>query len=180
MLWVLCCCGLLGQAWGQSFATPLSPRTASYDMEVYLDVEAKRVNARQTLVFVNPSSDTIRNMRFHMYYNAWKNNKTDFFTESGRIPRTKSEEEIEQCIWSWVEVTKVVDVKGNDLSSRMRYVQPDNDNTHDDTVLELLLEVPVMPYETYTLEMEWESQIPPLMIRTGFSKDYFFMVQLFH
>ena len=165
------------QAWGQSFATPLSPRTASYEMEVYLDVEAKKVNARQTLVFTNPSADTIWNMRFHMYYNAWKNNKTDFFTESGRIPRTKDQKEIAECIWSWVEVTKVLDEQGNDLSGSMRYVQPDNDNTNDDTVLDLLLEVPVMPYETYTLEMDWESQIPPLMIRTGYSKDYFFMVQ---
>lgn len=176
---VFLCWLLGGQAWGQSFATPLSPRTASYTMEVYLDVEAKKVSARQTLVFINPSADTIRNMRFHMYYNAWKNNKTDFFTESGRIPRTKDQEEIEQCIWSWVEVTKVVDAQGNELSSGMRYVQPDNDNTNDDTVLDLPLEVPVMPYETYTLEMEWESQIPPLMIRTGYSKDYFFMVQWF-
>lgn len=175
----LWCCLLGGQAWAQSFATPLSPRTASYNMEVYLDVEAKKVNARQTLVFINPSSDTIRNMRFHMYYNAWKNNKTDFFTESGRIPRTKDQEEIEQCIWSWVEVTKVLDAQGNDLSAGMRYVQPDNDNTNDDTVLDLVLEEPVLPYATYTLEMEWASQIPPLMIRTGYSKDYFFMVQWF-
>ncbi|MGH1435577.1 MAG: hypothetical protein ACRBG0_14105, partial [Lewinella sp.] len=110
------------QAWGQSFATPLSPRTASYEMEVYLDVEAKKVNARQTLVFTNPSADTIWNMRFHMYYNAWKNNKTDFFTESGRIPRTKDQKEIAECIWSWVEVTKVLDEQGNDLSGSMRYV----------------------------------------------------------
>ena len=166
-----------GLAWGQHFAEPLSPRTASYEMEIYLDTELKQVSAKQYLVFKNPSADTIHNMRFHMYYNAWKNNKTDFFTETGRIPRTKPQEEIDACIWSWVEVTKVVDEAGNDLTSALRYVQPDDDNVNDHTVLDLALTEPVMPYASYRLEMDWHSQIPPLMIRTGYSKDYFFMVQ---
>ncbi len=161
----------------QAFAEPLSPRTASYDMDIYLDAENKQVRAQQTLIFTNPSADTIYNMRFHMYYNAWKNNKTDFFTETGRIPRTKPQNEIDDCIWSWVEVTKVVDEAGNDLSDRLSYVQPDDDNVNDHTVLDLQLEEPVMPFATYRLEMDWHSQIPPLMIRTGYSKDYFFMVQ---
>ncbi|MEO0728348.1 MAG: M1 family metallopeptidase [Bacteroidota bacterium] len=161
----------------QSFPEPLSPRTASYDMDIFLDVENKQVQAKQRLTFINPSADTLHNMRFHMYYNAWKNNKTDFFTETVRIPRTKPQDEIEDCIWSWIEVTKVVDEQGNDLTAKLQYVQPDGDNVNDHTVLDLQLTEPVLPYATYRLEMDWQSQIPPLMIRTGFSKDYFFMVQ---
>lgn len=161
----------------QEFEEPLSPRTASYDMRILLDTENKQVSAQQTLIFTNPSADTIYNMRFHMYYNAWKNNKTDFFTETGRIPRTKPQNEIDDCIWSWIEVTKVVDEAGNDLSDRLSYVQPDDDNVNDHTVLDIQLKEPILPHATYRLEMDWHSQIPPLMIRTGYSKDYFFMVQ---
>lgn len=171
-----CFSGVL-DAQDKRFDEALSARTASYNMEVVLDVEQKQVRATQTLIFTNPSADTIRNMRFHMYYNAWKNNQTDFYLETGRIPRTKPQEEIDECIWSWVEVTKVIDEQGNNLSGKLQYVQPDDENENDHTVLNLDLEVPVMPYQTYRLEMEWLSQIPPLMIRTGYSKDYFFMVQ---
>lgn len=175
LLCLLCCSWVWAKA--QAFVEPLSPRTANYDMDIYLDTENKQVRAKQVLTFTNPSGDTITNMRFHMYYNAWKNNKTDFFTETGRIPRTKPQDEIDNCIWSWVEVTKVMDEAGNDLSDRLSYVQPDDENVNDHTVLDLQLVEPVMPYATYRLEMDWESQIPPLMIRTGYSKDYFFMVQ---
>ena len=177
LLVLTCLLGAALQLPAQVFPEPLSPRTASYDMDIFLDVENKQVRAQQTLIFTNPSADTIWNMRFHMYYNAWKNNKTDFFTETGRIPRTKPQDEIDNCIWSWVEVTKVTDEQGNDLSEQMSYVQPDDDNVNDHTVLDLQLTEPVLPYATYRLEMDWESQIPPLMIRTGYSKDYFFMVQ---
>ncbi len=160
-------------------AQPWSPRTASYDMAIALDTARHQVRARQTLVFTNPSEDTIRNMRFHMYYNAWKNNYTDFFTEDSRIPRTKPQAEVDACTWSWVKVTRATDPQGNDLTARLRYVQPDNDNTNDHTVLDVPLAVPVLPHQTYRLEMEWLSQIPPLMIRTGYARDYYFMVQWF-
>ncbi|MEZ4983806.1 MAG: M1 family metallopeptidase [Saprospiraceae bacterium] len=157
----------------------LSPRTASYDMEVWLDTLNRKVKATQTLYFTNPSTDTIRDMRFHMYYNAWKNNQTDFFKEASRIPRTKSQDEIDNCIWSWTAVRTIHDEAGNDLSQRQRFVQPDNDNTFDHTVMHLDLVEPVLPGQTYRLEMEWEAQIPPLMIRTGYNRDYYFMVQWF-
>lgn len=167
--------------WGvtiaQSFPEPLSPRTASYDMNVVLDVDNKQVHAEQSLFFTNPSSDTIWSMQFHMYYNAWKNNKTDFFTESSRIPRTKPKDEIERCEWSWIEVVEVKDSLGNDLTNNMAFIQPDDDNIYDQTVLEIKLKEPVLPFQTYRLDMKWESQIPHLLVRTGYSKDFYFMVQ---
>lgn len=159
--------------WGQ----PLSPRTASYDMQLSLDTEQHRVEARQTLTFTNPSADTIWTMPFHMYYNAFKNNKTTFLTGALGVPISKPQEAIDNGEWAWITVKKVVDGQGNDLTAAMRYIQPDDGNPDDHTVLEVRLEEPILPYASYRLEMEWASQVPQLMIRTGYSRDFYFMAQ---
>lgn len=153
----------------------LSPRTANFDIRIHLDDENKQIRATQQLTFVNPSADTIWSMPFHMYYNAFKNNQTVFMTRGGRIPRNKSEEDLENCTWGWIEVTSVTDEQGHTLEKR--YIRPDLPNEQDETVLEVLLVEPILPFASYTLQMEWRSQIPKLMIRTGYNQNYFFMAQ---
>jgi len=86
---------------------------------------------------------------------------------------------VEDCGWGWVDVTAVKDEYGNDLSPGMRYIQPDDDNTEDQTVLSIPLVQPVLPYDSIRIEMDWESKIPKTMARTGYNKEYFFMAQWF-
>jgi hypothetical protein len=155
----------------------LSPRTASYDIELQLDTALHQINARQTLTFKNPSGDTLYTMPFHMYYNAFKNNQTTFNTGASRIPRNKSEAAILDCEWSWIEVQEVKDKDGQVLSTR--YIQPDDGNIYDHTVLEVQLKEPILPFAEYQLQMRWHSQIPKAMIRTGYNRDYYFMAQWF-
>jgi hypothetical protein len=157
------------------FAEPLSSRIANYVIDLTLDTINHQINASQVLTFHNPSGDTIYTMPFHMYYNAFKNNQTSFLTETARIPRTKPEEDIVNCEWPWIEVLEVKDEYGNLLSSK--YIQPDNDNTNDHSVLEVRLDKPIMPYETCKLVMQWHSHIPKALVRTGYSRDYYFMAQ---
>lgn len=156
------------------FPEPLSPRTSNYDIQLFLDTEKKQVKASQTVTFNNPSSDTIWTMPFHMYYNAFKNNRSNFNTGSSGIPRDIPENEIKNCIWGWVEVMSVKD--GNTLLES-EYIQPDDDNERDHTVLEVRLQEPILPNGSKTLEMEWISQIPKAKARTGYSRDFYFMVQ---
>lgn len=166
---------LFGQYEG--FSQPLSARTSNYDMKIKLDTENNKIQAEQTVTFTNPSDDTIWTMPFHMYYNAFKNNKTTFYTGATRIPRSKPQEEIDNCIWGWIEVLDIVDEAGNDLTEKMKYVQYDDGNQNDHTVLEVRLKNPVLPRGKAELKMKWESQIPKLFIRTGYNKDFYFMAQ---
>ncbi len=161
--------------YGQRFEEPLSARTDNYDIQLFLDTDKKQVKANQTVTFRNPSADTIRTMPFHMYYNAFKNNRSNFNTGYSGIPRDIPQEEKENGIWGWVEVLSVKNEQGEPLESR--YIQPDDDNVNDHTVLEVVLEKPIPPFGTKTLEMEWHSQVPKAKARTGYNKDYFFMVQ---
>ncbi len=157
------------------FPSPLSPRTSSYNIQLKLDTDQKKVYAQQKVTFKNPSSDTIWTLPFHMYYNAFKNNKTTFNTGYSAIPRAIPEDEIKNGIWGWIEVKEIKDSKGNSLT--FDYVQPDNLNKDDHTVLDVKLVEPVLPYDEVSLDMDWHSQIPKSKARTGYSRDFFFMVQ---
>ncbi|WP_264791726.1 M1 family metallopeptidase [Aureispira anguillae] len=177
LLIILLCIGVTASTQDKKFSTPLSPRTANYTIQLNLDTHKKQVQATQVLTFNNPSSDTIWTMPFHMYYNAFKNNKSTFMTEANGLMSTKSEEDIQQGLWSWIKILTVEDEQGNNLIDSLHFVAVDDANPNDHTVLELRLKTPILPYQSYELEMSWLSQIPKTAIRTGYSRDYFFMVQ---
>ena len=60
----------------QSQTEALSPRTANYLMDIKLDPETKMLEGHTVLTWNNPSQDTIRELQFHLYYNAFKNTQT--------------------------------------------------------------------------------------------------------
>ncbi len=160
-------------SWSQQ---ALSPRTASYDIAVELDVEQKKVYGKQTLYWKNPSQDTITELQYHLYHNAFKNSKTTFMRERD-FDLLDAEEA--DCNWSYIDVQRIQDEYGNDLKSRMEFIQPDDGNEFDQTVLRVPLITPIMPGDSIKVELDWVGKIPKIRPRTGYNKDYYFMVQWF-
>lgn len=65
------------------FSSPLSPHLANYQIDVTLDPVSKKIKGQETLTWRNPSNDVIRELRFHLYLNAFRNEKSTFMRESG-------------------------------------------------------------------------------------------------
>lgn len=168
-------------AWGQPpmFDPPLSPRIANYDIEVELDAEGKKLYGKEVLVWNNPSQDTIRELRFHLYLNAFRNAQSTFMQGRGRIDNTVSERDLEACIWGGIDVNKIQVLGGIDLTEAMQIIAPDDGNTEDRTVLLVPLKEPVLPRSSLSLEIDFTAKIPEIMARTGYNGDYYFMAQWF-
>jgi len=162
-------------AWGQEV---LSSRIANYTIDLTLDVDQKQVNAVQTIVWQNTSNTPVTELQFHLYYNAFKNSESTFMQE-GSIGGGLSSASIENCDWGWIQVQSIVDSSGIELIGDAIYIQPDDDNDKDQTVLRIPLRSSVLPGQSATFDLKWHSQIPKIMPRTGYNKDYFFMVQWF-
>ncbi len=160
-----------------AFAQPLSPRTANYIIQAKLDVDTKQISASQELTFNNPSADTIRELQFHLYYNAFKNTLSTFYTDQDRISQFGNFEDSEQCTWSWIEVNEINDPNGLDLSDKMKFISPDDANPNDQTVLSIPLIEPIMPFASSTFNLKWKSKIPNIRPRTGYNKDFYHFVQ---
>ena len=157
---------------------PLSNLVANYDMDIFLDVENKKIDASTKLTWKNISSDTIMELYFHLYYNAFKNAKSTFFKERG-VPQWLTTDIDQECGWGWSHITEFKDGMGNDLSSRMYYVQPDDNNKDDQTVLRVDLTEPIYPGESHVFNFKWQAKVPKTMPRTGYNKDFYFFAQWF-
>ena len=80
---------------------PHSPRIANYDMQIKLDTENKHLISHTKMLWKNPSADTIRDLQFHLYYNAFKNTESTFFKERGMPSLFKKSLEEEENIMPW-------------------------------------------------------------------------------
>ena len=54
----------------------ISPRNANYSIDVRLDTEQRKLEGREVLTWRNNSTLTTSELKFHLYYNAWKNTKS--------------------------------------------------------------------------------------------------------
>jgi len=172
----------LAEPTGAVIGSP-SPRNANYSIDVRLDPERRTLTGREVLTWRNISSVTTTELRFHLYYNAWKNTESTWMRERllalGPGLHGRSED-----AWGWIELTAVRllgagDTPPIDLTERARHLSPDDGNLDDQTVLAVPLPQPVAPGDTVNLEIEWTSRIPRTFARTGAIDDYFFIAQWF-
>lgn len=150
---------------------------ANYVMDIDLDWETKTLDCKTVLTWKNISDEPISELQFHLYYNAFKNTNSTFLSNRTGLRLLDSEED--ECRWSWSEIRKFQDQDGHVLTDSMSYIQPDDGNPFDQTVLSVKLKKPVLPGEVQSFEFEWEAKIPKIMPRTGHNKEYLFMVQWF-
>ncbi|HTP81128.1 MAG TPA: M1 family metallopeptidase [Bacteroidota bacterium] len=158
------------------FPKPLSPRNANYTISVVLDAQKKTLTGKETLIWRNISRDRIRELRFHLYLNAFKNTRSTFLVESGGQLRGVG---MEAGGWGWIDVQRMRVANGEDLTSRIEFIHPDDDNTQDQTVIRVPLREPVLPNHTIALDIDFTARLPHVFARTGYDHDYFMVGQWF-
>ncbi len=171
--------------------TPLSDRIVSYKIDVTLDPDARTLHGKQQLTWRNPDSSPVDELQFHLYLNAFRDSTSTFMVESGGRHRGFSASGPNK--WGGIEIDRMVRVTNAsgdrtvstldrepvDLTDSIRFIQPDDNNADDRTVVSVPLERPVEPGELITLDIEFTSVLPRVMARTGweFNEDgsLFFM-----
>lgn len=166
---------LFAQGPPKMFEAPLSPRTANYTIQATLDTEAKTITAIEDILWRNPSQDTIHEMFFHMYLNAFSNTASSFIKEAGNRFLTGSITQRQPIQWGWVHCDSLFDAAGNEITENFVYVQPDDQNTDDKTVAKLTLRRPILPNDSIRLRMHFTSKMPEVLVRTGYSEDDFYL-----
>ena len=155
----------------------LSTRTASYDIEVSLDPEKKTLTGKQTLTWTNPSDDVITELRFHMYLNAFRDEKSTFIKESGGRLRG---DKMEKGAYGNIDITGIRVRNGENLLPSMQFEQPDDLNLNDKTVMSVRLSNPLKARQTIVLDISFKARLPKVFARTGWAEgDYFLAGQWF-
>ena len=161
------------------FQNPLSPRNAGYDMDVILNPETKIIDGFETLHWRNISNDIINELQFHLYLNAFKNTKSTFIKESGGQLRGISLNENSDSSWGWIDIQSMKIENGEDLTNKIKYIHPDDDNIYDKTVISVPLSRGIRPEETVNINIKFKSKLPQIFARSGYAGNYFLVGQWF-
>ena len=182
----------------------LSPRNASYDIDVTLNHGARRLNGRATIRWRNISVNPTSELQFHLDWNAWRNTESTWLRERRLAGNTTPPRD---DAWGSIDVTRLrVRRPGRlegeagadsrpapqteaanaesrpdwiDLTSQQRFLAPDDGNAADRTVMGVALPFAVQPQDTIDIEVAWNGKIPRPFARTGYIDDYYFIAQWF-
>ena len=161
------------------FSQQLSPRITTYRIKATLNAQTKTVDGNMLLTWKNPSNDTVGTLQFHLYLNAFKNTESTFFKESGGQLRGMQIDRSKAINWGRIDILKMTTGQNEDLTHRISFIHPDDDNVNDRTVIEVPLDKPVLPGETISLNIEFRSKLPKVFARTGFNNNFFLVAQWF-
>lgn len=150
-----------------------SEEVVHYKIKAKLLHEEKMVKGKEVIIWKNFTSNPTSEIYLHLYLNAFRNELSTFMREAG-IGRFKRKD-IE---WGFCEI-KELKINGSDLKGELQYVQPDDGNIYDRTLAKIPLGYPVNPGESLTISIVFESKLPKVIARSGYSRDFFMIAQWF-
>lgn len=159
---------------------PLSVRVVAYQIDARLDPARKTIEATEALTYRNLTGQPQQTFPFHLYLNAFQP-KSTFMTEV-RMDGTRGtgpEEGWNPKHYGAIEVRSLTVDGMGDLTSQMQFIQPDDHNADDHTVFQITLPKPVLPNALVTFRMVFHDQLPEVVARTGYKRDFFMVGQWF-
>src|SRR3954466_725964 len=119
-------------------ASARSPRNASYAITARLDPGSRTIAGSEILTWRNTSTIAATTLRFHLYYNAWRNNASTWMRERRRFGNRPPDDDYAPSDWGWIDLTNIrvigIDGAAGDLTNQLRYIAPDDGNAADRTV----------------------------------------------
>jgi hypothetical protein len=156
-------------------STALSVRVVAYKIDAKLDPAKKIITATETLTYHNLTGQPQQTFPFHMYLNAFHPQST-WVTEAGRDhPGDDWKPESTGSI----TVDHIVVTGMGDVTSKIQFIHPDDDNAADRTVMQITLPKPVPPGADVQFVMSFTDKLPQVVARTGYIRDFFMVGQWF-
>jgi len=169
-------------AWGgprTGHEATLSDRVVSYRIQARLDPEKHTVDGQQQLTWRNRSDRPVSAVFLHLYLNAFEGQGSTFFTERGVLAAhggSRGVAEVKKGEWGHIDLGNV-DQDGAPL--KWRYVHPDGGPATDHTVVRIDLAQAVPAGASVTLDMNFHSQLPRVIERTGYVGKFHLVGQWF-
>ncbi len=159
----------------------VSERQVSYAIEVRLDPETRTLQGHERVSWRNPDRVPVGELQFHLYLNGFRDMRSTFMRESGGRHRGFTGGGDDP--WGGIVITRMRLADSDaatDLTDHIRFIQPDDGNPDDQTVISVELPQAVQPGETVTLDLDFEATLPRIFARTGWARkpdgSLFFMV----
>jgi hypothetical protein len=157
----------------------LSTRVVAYTIDAKLNTTNHSIDATETLVYRNLTGQPQQTFPFHLYLNAFQPRST-LMTEV-RLHGARgvgSDSGWDEKHRASITINKF-EVEGVDLAGKMQFIQPDDHNTNDHTVVQVTLPQPVAPGASVEFHITFHDELPEVLYRTGYKRDFYMIGQWF-
>lgn len=139
-------------------------QAVNYKMDIDFNIKKNELNGKQKLTYYNNSPDTLYKVFYHLYLNAFQpNSAMDVRSRTIKDPDSRVKDRITKLKWNEQGFTKIESLKMNGESVDYKVVG---------TILEVTLKTPILPRKSVVFDMDFISQIPLQVRRTGrFNKE---------
>lgn len=138
---------------------------ADYKMNIDVDVKNYQYNGHQQITYTNNSQDTLSVFYFHLYWNAFQPNSM-MDQKLQELNKTADKRMI-----TGEGKSRISSLKSNEIGyQKIKSLKQEGipvTFTVEETILKVQLAKPILPHTTTHFEMEWTSQIPPVIRRAG-------------
>jgi len=130
-----------------------------YKMEIDVDVNAFQYKGKQELVYTNNSPDTLTNVFYHLYFNAFQpGSEMDVRSRSISDPDGRVKGRISKLSQDEMGFIKVKSLSQDGASVSYEVAG---------TILEVALNKPILPGQSTRFSMIWDAQVPVHIRRSG-------------
>ena len=149
-----------------------------YTMNVDMNAQTNQYKGKQTIDYWNNSPDTLHRVFFHLYWNAFQ--PGSMMDERSRrqgsiiLGRSRSGEEIQD--WDPRVEDRILNLKPDEIGyekiSSIKMNGREQKTKLHETILEVVLDQPILPKSKVTFDMDWDAQVPLQVRRSGRDNPY--------
>ena len=158
---------------------PMSQRVVHYEIDARYNPKDHSLEGTETLTYHNLTGQPLDRFPFHLYLNAFQPNATWVKETKRDGTRDVAWDKWEQKYYGADDI-KSFEVAGiGDLTSKLEFIQPDDGNKDDRTVIQVQLPRPVPPNSYVQFKIKFHDQFPETLERTGWKRDFLLAGQWF-
>ena len=151
---------------------PMSERVVHYLIDAHYDAAAHTVNANEVLTYRNLTGQALDHFPFHLYQNAFQPNATWVREAKVAGSRDMAYDKWDEKEYGSETISKI-EVEGQgDLTSQLHYIQPDDGNKDDKTVIDLPVAKPIPVGGYVRFKIAFQTKFPETQARSGWKRDF--------
>ena len=160
-------------------STPMSQRVVHYEIDAKYDPKSHTLDATEVLTYHNLTGQALDTFPFHLYLNGFQPNAT-WIKETKRDSTGDVEfEKWDNKNYGSDEIKRFEVIGLGDLTSQLQFIQPEDGNKDDKTVVQVRLPHPIPPDGYVQFKIAFHDQFPETLARTGWNRDFLLAGQWF-
>jgi hypothetical protein len=152
--------------------TPLSQRVVAYNIDAKYDAVKHTLDGAELLTYHNVTGQALDRFPFHLYLNAFQPKATWVREAKAMGSRDTRYEEWEEKDRGSDEIKSFEVVGMGDLTSKLEFIQPDDSNKDDKTVVQVILPRAVAPGDYVQFKIRFHDEFPETQARSGWNRDF--------